>query len=66
MTRTPLQERELRLLKLFLSHTVIDQIKQALDDGRRVEKVQTELADAGDDYTAIEIEGQEVARIDGY
>lgn len=66
MKRTPLQERELRLLKLFLSHTVIEQIKQALDEGRRVEKVQTELADAGDDYTAIEIDGKEVCRIDGY
>lgn len=66
MKRTPLQERELRLLKLFLSHTVIEQIKTVLDEGRQVEKVQTELADAGADYTAIEVEGKEVCRINGY
>lgn len=66
MKRTPLQERELRLLTLFLSHATIAEIKQALNEGRRVEKVQTELSDAGGDYTAIEVDGKEVCRINGY
>jgi hypothetical protein len=66
MRRTPLQPSELSLLKLFLSHTVIEKIKQALDDGRRVEKIETELKDPGHDYTAIEIDGKEVCRINGY
>jgi hypothetical protein len=66
MNRSPLQERELRLLKLFLSHAEIDQIKQAIDEGRRVEKVETEFLDPPPEYVAIEIDGKEVCRINGY
>lgn len=66
MKRTRLQERELRLLALFLSHAEIAQIKAALDEGRRVEKVETELLHPGTDYVAIEIDGKEVCRINGY
>jgi hypothetical protein len=66
MKRTPLQERELRMLKLFLSHAEIEQIKTALDEGQRVEKVETELLDPPPEYVAIEIDGKEVCRINGY
>jgi hypothetical protein len=66
MKRTPLQERELRLLKLFLTHPEIEQIKTALDEGRQVEKVETEFLDPPPEYVAIEIDGKEVCRINGY
>jgi hypothetical protein len=66
MKRSPLHERELRLLKLFLSHAEIAKIKQALDEGRRVEKVETEFLDPPPEYVAIEIDGKEVCRINGY
>jgi hypothetical protein len=66
MKRSPLQERELRLLKLFLSHAKIDQIKQALDEGKKVEKVETELLEPPPEYVAIEVDGQEVCRINGF
>jgi hypothetical protein len=73
MKCTPLQERELRLLKLFLSHAEIAQIKQALDEGKKVEKVETELLDPPPEYVAIEIappqrgvHGKEVCRINGF
>jgi hypothetical protein len=66
MKRTPLKERELRLLKLFLSHAEIKQIKTALEEGRRVEKVETEFLDPPPEYVAIEIDGKEVCRINGY
>jgi hypothetical protein len=66
MKRSPLEERELRLLKLFLSHAEIAQIKQALDEGRRVEKVETEFLDPPPEYVAIEVDGKEVCRINGF
>jgi hypothetical protein len=66
MKRTPLRERELRMLSLFLTHAEIAQIKQAHDEGRRVEKVETEFLDPPPEYVAIEIDGKEVCRINGY
>jgi hypothetical protein len=66
MKRSPLQERELHLLKLFLSHAEIVQIKQALDEGRCVEKVETELLDPPPEYVAIEVDGKEICRINGF
>lgn len=66
MKRTLLQERELSLLRLFIAHATLDKIKRALEEGRRVEKVETELLDPGTDYVAIEIDGKEVCRINGF
>ncbi len=66
MKRSPLQERELRLLTLFLTHAEIAQIKQALDDGKKVEKIETEFLDPPPEYVAIEVDGKEVCRINGF
>jgi hypothetical protein len=54
------------MLSLFLTHTEIAQIKQALDEGRHVEKVETEFLDPPPEYVAIEVDGKEVCRINGY
>lgn len=66
MKRTPVQLADLRLLSIFVGRRVIDQIQRAIDVGQRVEKVESEVGDPGPDYTAIEIDGKEVCRINGY
>lgn len=73
MKRSTVQPSDLRLLNIFVGRRVIDQIQRALDDGLRVEIVETEFGDPGPDYTAIEIappqrgvHGKEVCRINGY
>ena len=39
---------------------------KALNEGKKVEKIESSFNDPGDDYVAFNVDGKEVCRIPGY
>lgn len=56
---------ELKLIKCFYPEA-FNKLLQALEDGKKVEKIESSILDEGDDFVSFNIDGVEIFRIVGY
>ncbi len=67
MARTrPLNQAELGLLGVFVTRTRVEEIRNAMKDGKDVTLVESEFKDPGDDYCKVLVDGVCMAYLPGY
>jgi hypothetical protein len=58
---------ELNDYAAFARRTVAtDEIKEQVDNGARLELIESAFSDAGDDYTEVRLDGRVLIRVNGY
>lgn len=63
--RAPYTERDLAV-EIIMPNDIKAVVRGALAAGQKVELVHSRFDDAGEDWTALEVEGKEVWRVNGY